>query len=134
MLDDILPLLRDERFKRASGQSLGCTLNPYNPTTCHTFSAEQDFYRYEVPALAGVAQKRALFRVFLQTLRDPNLTGEHKASFRPPALEIVVTQLTHGPDRLLFIFLVFSAIVVLLVLLVSLVLLVLISVTCEGSS
>lgn len=38
----------------------------------------QDFYRYEVPALAGVAQKRALFRVFLDTLKDPNLSGEHK--------------------------------------------------------
>ncbi|CAN0267558.1 unnamed protein product, partial [Hapterophycus canaliculatus] len=38
----------------------------------------QDFYRFEVPALAGVVEKRALFRVFLETLRDPNLTGEHK--------------------------------------------------------
>lgn len=38
----------------------------------------QDFYRFEVPALAGVSEKRALFRVFLETLRDPNLTGEHK--------------------------------------------------------
>lgn len=31
-----------------------------------------------MPALAGVSEKRALFRVFLETLRDPNLTGEHK--------------------------------------------------------
>lgn len=38
----------------------------------------QDFYRFEVPALAGVAEKRALFRVFLETLRDTNLTTEHK--------------------------------------------------------
>lgn len=28
--------------------------------------------------MAGVAEKRALFRVFLESLRDPNLTGEHK--------------------------------------------------------
>lgn len=28
--------------------------------------------------MAGVAEKRALFRVFLETLRDPNLTSEHK--------------------------------------------------------
>lgn len=38
----------------------------------------KDFYRFEVPALAGVDEKRALFRVFLETLRDPNLTPDHK--------------------------------------------------------
>lgn len=28
--------------------------------------------------MAGVAEKRSLFRVFLETLRDPNLASEHK--------------------------------------------------------
>lgn len=50
--------------------------NPQHQNPSH--DGLQDFYRFEVPALAGVAEKRALFRVFMETLRDPNLTGEHK--------------------------------------------------------